>query len=58
MNNDIQIILKVFPCVLGFILPMVGGVYFGVFEIGFTIVNDVHEYRSFIFCLIWNVRIT
>jgi hypothetical protein len=52
MNNDIQIILKVFPCVFGFILPVVGGVYFGVFKIGLTIVNDVHEYRSFIFCLI------
>jgi hypothetical protein len=29
-----------------------------MFEIGLAIVDDVHEYRSFIFCLIWNVRRT
>jgi hypothetical protein len=39
-------------------VPMVGGVYIGMFEIVLAIVDEVHKYRSFIFCLIWNLRRT
>ncbi len=51
--------LESVPMHIGFYLvPMVGGIYIGVFEISLTIVDGGHEYRSFIFCLIWNVRKT
>ncbi len=51
--------LESVPMCIGFYLvPMVGGVYIGMFKIGLAIVDDVHECRSFIFCLIWNVRRT
>jgi hypothetical protein len=45
-------------CIVFYLVPMVGGVYIGMFEIGLAIVDDVHKYRSFIFCLIWNVKRT